>query len=480
MLVSEWVLIGTIILFLAWLITLLLRTNAGMRHMTWLIAFSALIVLPGVTAIVPSSQIFRLSATAFPSTFSSGIGEKTLDAAQVQNSRATHAKMPSKEWGTVAFGLICLWAMGFVTVSFQRVLALYRLGIHRRSSVRYSLDALDPAELAAKVGLKRRWDLRICDTSTVASAMTWGNRNPIVLLPKSSIFWPKDRLEAVLLHELAHVRRYDSLSQLLAFAGCALYWFNPAVWLCSRAMRAEAEVAADDAVLHAGIRPSFYAAELLRFASELGQHSQQFRYMGISFMRQPKIEKRIRSIVDPSRGRLGVSLTRMLTAGGIGLFSVIALATVRPSMALLGQSENSLPSADSYRPSQTSDKTMERDRSQMRDRAETRLPLPQSSSDSVEFQAPPADNGQVGSARLKQTEHSQKPEPYVSPDAVPATTNGRGPDPVGSDLLPASADSLPRKSNPGGSGTQAPDEPAHPSDYTQPNQSADRLPTNPQ
>jgi beta-lactamase regulating signal transducer with metallopeptidase domain len=451
-----------------------------MRHLTWLIAFSALIIMPEVTAIVPSSRIFRLPATAFHSTSSSDIAKTSLDAAQVESSRAADVKTPFKEWRTIAFSLICLWAIGFVTVSFQRVLALYRLGIHRRSSVRYSLDALDLAELAAKVGLKRRWELRISETSTVASAMTWGNRNPIVLLPKSSIFWPKDRLEAVLLHELAHVRRYDSLSQLLAFAGCALYWFNPAVWLCSRAMRAEAEVAADDAVLHAGVRPSIYAAELLRFASELGQHSQHFRYMGISFMKQPKIEKRIRSIVDPSRGRVGVTLTRVLTAGGIGLISVIALAMVRPSMALLGQSENRPPSPHSYRPSQTSDKTVGQGRVQMRDRAETRLPPSQSSSNSVELQAPPADNGQVGHARSKQTEHSQKPEPYVSPDAVPATKNGRGQDPAGSDLLPASADALPRRSNPGGSGTRAPNEPAHPSDHTQPNQSADRLPTNPQ
>jgi len=466
--VSEWVFMGTIILFLAWLITLLLRRSAGMRHMTWLIAFSALIVLPGVTAIVPSSQIFRLSATALPSTFSSDIGEKPLDAAQVENSRTTHAKMPSKEWGAIAFGLICLWATGFVTVSFQRVLALYRLGIHRRSSVRYSLDALDLAELAAKVGLKRRWELRISDTSTVASAMTWGNRNPIVLLPQSSIFWPKDRLEAVLLHELAHVRRYDSLSQLLAFAGCALYWFNPVVWICVRAMRAEAEVAADDTVLLCGVRPSRYAAELLRFASELGQHPRTHRYMGASFMMQPKIEKRIRSIIDPSRRRHGVNLTRALTAGGIGLFAVLALATVRPSMSIPSQSKSGLPSAGSHRPQQISDMTVGRGRMQAQDRAKKHLTAPRSS-DSYEPRATRADEDQAGSAQLKQTADLQESEPDVSADSGPAMKNG---------LLPASADSLPRKSNSGLSGTRARDEPPHPDGYTRPNQSADRLPTN--
>jgi beta-lactamase regulating signal transducer with metallopeptidase domain len=469
--VSEWVFIGTIILFLAWLITLLLRRSAGMRHMTWLVAFSALIVLPGVTAIVPSSQIFRLSETALPSTLSSDIGVNPLDASHVENSRAADARMPFKEWGKVGLGLVCLWAIGFVTVSFQRVFAVHRLGIHRRSSVRCSLDSLDLAELAAKVGLERRWELRISNTSTVASAMTWGNRKPIVLLPQNSIFWPKDRIEAVLLHELAHVRRYDSLSQLLAFAGCALYWFNPAVWLCSRAMRAEAEVAADDAVLLAGVRPSIYAAELLRFASELGERSQHFRYMGIFFMKQPKIEKRIRSIIDPSRGRVGVNLTRVLTAGGIGLLLVIALATVRPSLSLLGQSENRPPSADSYRPSQTSDKAVRRGRVQVRDRVETRLPPPQTSSDSVELKAALADNGQVGSLRSKQASDSRKAKSDVSADAEPAPKNGP---------LPTSADSPPGKPDPGLSGSRVENEPALPSHDTQPNQSADGLPTNPQ
>jgi beta-lactamase regulating signal transducer with metallopeptidase domain len=54
---------------------------------------------------------------------------------------------------------------------------------------------------------------------------------PVVLLPDSSLAWPSERTEAVVLHELAHVRRWDSASQLVAVATCALSGFNPVVWL---------------------------------------------------------------------------------------------------------------------------------------------------------------------------------------------------------------------------------------------------------
>ena len=90
--------------------------------------------------------------------------------------------------------------------------------------------------------------------------MTWGYMRPVILLPRESVNWSKGRFEAVMLHELAHVRRGDSISQLLVLAVCALYWFNPVVWLCARALRSEAEMAADDTVLGLGI---FYLNHLL-------------------------------------------------------------------------------------------------------------------------------------------------------------------------------------------------------------------------
>ncbi|MEI9931543.1 MAG: M56 family metallopeptidase [Rhizomicrobium sp.] len=54
-----------------------------------------------------------------------------------------------------------------------------------------------------------------------------GLLSPVILLPKSARTWPRARLQAVLLHELAHVRRRDGAMQMLALFACAIYWFNP-------------------------------------------------------------------------------------------------------------------------------------------------------------------------------------------------------------------------------------------------------------
>jgi beta-lactamase regulating signal transducer with metallopeptidase domain len=68
--------------------------------------------------------------------------------------------------------------------------------------------------------------------------MVWGLFRPVLLLPAVP-HAGRRRLEAVLLHELAHVRRRDALTQLVAELARAVYWFNPLVWIAARQMYLE-------------------------------------------------------------------------------------------------------------------------------------------------------------------------------------------------------------------------------------------------
>ena len=93
--------------------------------------------------------------------------------------------------------------------------------------------------------------------------MTWGWTKPIVLLPASFLQWSPKRRQMTVLHELAHVKRADWLTQTLAQLVRAVYWFHPLVWVALRRIQLEADRACDDMVLKAGSKASGYAEHLV-------------------------------------------------------------------------------------------------------------------------------------------------------------------------------------------------------------------------
>jgi len=173
--------------------------------------------------------------------------------------------------------------------------------------------------------------LRLSTSPGGSGPITWGLFRPVVLLPKVAVLWPGERLETVLLHEVAHVRRYDSLAQALSLVACALYWPNPFVWIGARALRREAEIAADDAVIRAGVKPSSYAGELLQLAAEFRLERES--PMMLSMAAPSALETRVKSVLAPTQSRSGVTLMDALKIAGLGLLATSFLAFARPSFA---------------------------------------------------------------------------------------------------------------------------------------------------
>jgi beta-lactamase regulating signal transducer with metallopeptidase domain/WD40 repeat protein len=120
-------------------------------------------------------------------------------------------------------------------------------------------------KLAGRVGLKVVPTVAWCEQISIPIVV--GIVQPMILLPMAvaSNLTP-DQLQALMLHELSHIRRYDPLVNLLQRIVEALLFFHPAVWFVSRRISIEREHAADDMVLAAGWDRPLYADALLRMA----------------------------------------------------------------------------------------------------------------------------------------------------------------------------------------------------------------------
>ncbi|MDX1623606.1 MAG: HEAT repeat domain-containing protein [Gemmatimonadota bacterium] len=151
----------------------------------------------------------------------------------------------------------------------------------------------------------------------VSVPVAWGTLRPTILLPEASLDWAASRLDAVLLHELAHLRRRDPLVQDVARLACVLHWYNPLVWRARNRLRAEAEAVCDGIVLEAGVPPAGYAAALV---ATLEDAVAGVGPAGVTLASGTELEERVRAVLKgppahAPRGRAAAVAIAVLVAG---------------------------------------------------------------------------------------------------------------------------------------------------------------------
>ena len=157
------------------------------------------------------------------------------------------------------------------------------------------------AEISRTLDLKR--PVALLQSHHPTLLVTWGFRRPKVILPASAREWSDDRMRVVLLHELAHIRRGDWLTQMAAECLRAAYWFNPLIWLASKRLRQESEHACDDAVLNGGVEGADYATHLLALARSIRQERRSLfsGFPAPAMARPSSLERRFTAMLN---GRL--------------------------------------------------------------------------------------------------------------------------------------------------------------------------------
>lgn len=142
--------------------------------------------------------------------------------------------------------------------------------------------------------------VRFADVST---PILWGWIRPTILLPLSSIHWNAERQQIAIAHELAHYRRRDNWTALIAVAAQAMYWFHPLVWWLTAKGEEQRELACDDRVLLRGACSAEYAGLLVDIAR---QHSSPVPFGCAMFRDSTLLKGRIMHILhfrkpEPSR-----------------------------------------------------------------------------------------------------------------------------------------------------------------------------------
>ena len=125
---------------------------------------------------------------------------------------------------------------------------------------------------------------------------------PTIILPHNAVNWSDNRKYSVILHEVAHIKRFDYLFNSLAYVVYLVFWFNPLVWYAVRNMHNEAERACDDIVVSNGIRPTIYAHYLIHSARLLLKEK-CVSLVETAMAKKSSLEGRILSIIDEKKTR---------------------------------------------------------------------------------------------------------------------------------------------------------------------------------
>jgi len=151
--------------------------------------------------------------------------------------------------------IVLAWAICACALSLRMAMGLWWIRQAVRSTRSDAAWQARVTAMAGSFGITRAVRLRIVDT--IASPVTAGFWRPVVLLPASLLTgMPPTLLEALIAHELGHVKRADYLVNLVQNVVETLLFYHPAVWWLSRCIRTERERIADDlAAQHVGERP---------------------------------------------------------------------------------------------------------------------------------------------------------------------------------------------------------------------------------
>ncbi|HUQ85957.1 MAG TPA: M56 family metallopeptidase [Vicinamibacterales bacterium] len=257
----------------------------------------------------------------------------------IRTNTAVFATWRPAPLGTTTTSLLVLaWAIGVLALSL-RLLGGWML---TRSLTRHAVSSVSPAIIAAAGAIAARLELRravrIVESGAVVVPTLVGWIKPVVLLPAAALSGlSPEQLQAILAHELAHVRRHDYLVNLLQSMIETLLFYHPAMWWVSSQVRAEREHCCDDLAVEVCGDRLIYVTALAELTTIASHRAFALAATDGSIVaRVRRILGRPRAMHEPTPAWAVLALF-VLIFGSIGSFRAETHAAVIPKAATITQ-----------------------------------------------------------------------------------------------------------------------------------------------
>jgi len=308
----------------SWQSSAQLESSAGISHDSS--------TLPSqVTAITSTIQMETAEATDAPVLSERVAGNVAMTNAVADDNSESLSRFSLAILSRAALWIAVAYVVGVACFLLRLSTALWGGHRLRTRAVRVTDAKLLKliVDQADRVKLKCVPAVAYCQRVTVPTVV--GVLRPMILLPVPLMTGlTSDDFVAIILHELAHIRRCDLWMKLLQRIIESLLFFHPVVWFLSRRLSAEREVCCDDLVVSSGYEPTHYAGALLRMA-ELCAISRQPGALALSAFgdKTPLLERRIERLMNWGN----TPPLRLTRAGMAALLMTLSSLIVLPGIA---------------------------------------------------------------------------------------------------------------------------------------------------
>jgi beta-lactamase regulating signal transducer with metallopeptidase domain len=318
---------GITIAVITWAVARLIhRQGSRTRFVVWLLGLIAIALLPWAGSVSTSSGLTDRAPAA---------GALTLP-------------------DSFAFYLFVVWIVGVAFGLARLAVSLFRLRSLRSTCTLVDVTQLDPSLRSVLEDACSDRPVTLCISDSVRVPAALGYFRPMVVFPAWALEEiPVAELNAILLHELAHLRRWDDWTNLAQKIVKAVFFFHPAVWFIESHLSLEREMACDDAVLAANFSPRAYAESLVGLAERsFVRHGIQLAQAAVGHVQQLKV--RLAEILRKDRSEQGSSLVRKPAIALMALAVMVSTYSLSRAPRLVAFSSPSASSTTSAAASRSS------------------------------------------------------------------------------------------------------------------------------